>query len=53
MEAQMFITWITPPDGIARRHALVSVDRTDAVAEAQQLGAALFGAGFTYCVRAE
>lgn len=49
---QTYTAHITPRDGIARRFALIAFDRADAQAEAQQLGLALFGAGFTYCVRA-
>jgi len=46
-----YTAWITAADGITRRFALISFDRADAVAEAQQLGQALFGAGYTFSVR--
>lgn len=43
--------YITPRDGIARRFALISLDRDDAMTEAILLGRALFGAlQFTFCV---
>lgn len=45
------IAYITPRGGIARRFALIAFDREDALREARLLGAALFGRGFTYCVR--
>lgn len=42
---------VTPSDGICRRYALIALDRDDALTEAGLLAAALFGAGYTYCVR--
>jgi hypothetical protein len=55
LEAQMhsYTAHITPRDGAPRRYALIALDREDALVEAQLLAAALFGSGFTYCVRAE
>lgn len=43
---------VTPSDGIPRRIALISFDLADARREALLLARALFGRGFTYCVRA-
>ena len=46
-----YLAWITAADGIARPHALIAFDRDDARTEAQHLARALYGAGFTFCVR--
>lgn len=47
----MWITWITGSDGIARRFALISFERCDAIAEAHQLGRSLYGSAFSFTVR--
>lgn len=44
---------IVPRDGIARRFALVSLDRGDAIAEARLLGRAMFRGSFVFSVRAQ
>lgn len=46
-----YVAYLSTRDGIARRYALISMDRDDALREARLLAVALFGAGFTYCVR--
>ena len=44
---------ITPRDGIARAFALIAFGRAEALAEARRLGREMFGASFTYLVRAQ
>lgn len=46
-----FIAYITGPDDIPRRWALISFDLADARREAQLLAAALFPRGCRYFVR--
>jgi len=43
---------VTPRDGIARRLELRASDLTAARTAAHATASALFGRGFTYCVRA-
>jgi hypothetical protein len=47
-----FIAYLTPPNGLPRRFALLSTDLDDAREEARLLGQAIFGGlSFTYSVR--
>lgn len=48
-----FTAYISGRDGITRRFALISCDRSDALREARLLGLALFRTAFNYCVRSE
>jgi hypothetical protein len=48
-----YTAYITPRNGIPRRYALISFDRAEAMRKAQLLGAALYGAGFTFSLRGE
>lgn len=48
-----YIAHITPRDGVVRRCPLCAACRKAALREARELGARLFGARFTYSVRAQ